>query len=106
MPTKTKTSSKRNAAARSSLARGSDSSPTLGQIVRVTSALGIKISLSLVPKTLVRPDDSMLLDYLAAHWDSQGKGHYLMGRHFKNPTGSFRHAVWQRMQTHPVHLNQ
>ena len=47
---KTKTSSKRNAAARSSLARGSDSSPTLEECVMAASARGARISFGLTPR--------------------------------------------------------
>lgn len=39
--------------------------------------------------------DTALIDYLAAHWDSQRTGYQpiLRGRAINNPTGSFRDAL-------------
>ena len=37
--------------------------------------------------------DGALVDLLATYWESQGKGHHIMGRWVPNVDGSFRHAV-------------
>ena len=37
--------------------------------------------------------DTDRIEWLARRWNSQGKGHHLMGHFFKNPTGSFRDAI-------------
>lgn len=48
--------------------------------------------------TPAKHPDTEIVDYLAGMWDSQGKGHHLMGRWFPNATGSFRDAVAARKQ--------
>ena len=45
--------------------------------------------------------DTEIVDYLARMWDSQGKGHHIMGRWFPNTTGSFRDAVSARKEVKP-----
>ena len=37
--------------------------------------------------------DSEIVDFLATMWETESKGHYLMGRWFPNETGSFRDAI-------------
>jgi hypothetical protein len=41
--------------------------------------------------------DRELMDYLASRWNSQGKGHHLMGAYFENTSGSFREAIRAKM---------
>lgn len=46
-------------------------------------------------------EDSELMDYLATSWNSQGRGHHIMGRWFPNVSGSFRDAVRCRIDSLP-----
>ena len=46
-------------------------------------------------------EDSELMDYLAESWNSQGRGHHLMGRWFPNVSGSFRDAIRSRIDALP-----
>lgn len=40
-----------------------------------------------------RPTDAERINHLSRLWDSQGRGHHLMGHFFTNPTGAFRDAI-------------
>ena len=46
-------------------------------------------------------EDSELMEYLATSWNSQGRGHHIMGRWFSNVSGSFRDAVRCRIDSLP-----
>jgi len=50
--------------------------------------------------------DSERIDKLAMHWDSQGKGHHLMGAWLPNVTGSFRDAVDAYRQNNAIASTQ
>jgi ABC-type glycerol-3-phosphate transport system substrate-binding protein len=45
--------------------------------------------------------DGLIIDFIAAKWDSQGNGGHVLGMLLSNPTGSFRDAVEYRKRLFP-----